>query len=160
MVHLGIDALDEENAAGVYDPTLGAFGDALDRVHVSRAVIANADGAQPVVNDNLPEYQRSAVAALMDSDGVVPGGSVGDELLVRDPAAPFGLRLDPDAVFHAFQTSWQSRSVVLVEGSDLLRADLYGDFTTPEQLAVLKAAALRDTDALVGRMLARGRLLA
>ena len=53
LVHLGIDALDQENAEGVYDPTLGAFGDALTRVHVSRAVVANADGAQPVVDDSI-----------------------------------------------------------------------------------------------------------
>ena len=31
LVHLGIDELDRENEAGVYDPTLGAFGDALAR---------------------------------------------------------------------------------------------------------------------------------
>ena len=115
LVHLGIDALDQENAEGVYDPTLGAFGDALTRAHVSRAVVANADGAQPVIDDGIAPYQRSAVSALMDHDGVVPDGSVGDELLVRDPAAPFGLRLDADAVFAAFQSAWQSRSVVLVE---------------------------------------------
>jgi hypothetical protein len=154
LVHLGIDALDQENAAGVYDPTLGAFGDALARVHVARAVVANADGAQAVVDDSIAPYQRSAVSALMDHDGVVPGGSVGEQLLVRDPAAPFGLRLDATAVLDAFQKSWQPRSVVLVEGSDLLRADIYSAFTTPDQLRVLKTRALRETDALVGRMLA------
>jgi hypothetical protein len=153
LVHLGIDELDRENAAGVYDPTLGAFGDALARAHVSRAVVANADGAQPIIDDPLPLYQRSAVSALMDHDGVVPGGSVGDELLVRDPSAPFGLRYDADAVYGAFRRAWESNSVVLVEGSDLLRTDLYGAFTTPEQLRTLKLRALGDTDALVGRML-------
>ena len=92
----------------------------------------------------------------MDSDGVVPGGSVGDELLVRDPTAPFGLRYDPDAVYVAFERGWEPHSVVLVEGSDLLRADLYGEFTTPEQLRALKTCALRGTrHVLVGRMLER-----
>ncbi|MEX1007066.1 MAG: hypothetical protein WD271_04385 [Acidimicrobiia bacterium] len=153
LVHLGIDELDRENQEGVYDPTLGAFGDALTRAHVSRAVVANADGAQPVVDEGVSEYQRSAVSALMDHDGVVPEGSVGDELLVRDPAAPFGLRFDPDAVYDAFRRAWSPHSVVLVEGSDLLRADLYGAFTTSEQLRTLKTRALRDTDTLVGRML-------
>ena len=154
LVHLGIDALDQENEAGVYAPTLGAFGDALASGHVARAVIANADGAQPVVDDDIGEFQRSAVNALMDSNGVVPDGRVGQELLVRDPSAPFGVRLDADAVYEAFRNAWRSRAVVLVEGSDLLRADLYGEFTTPEQLRELKTRALRDTDALVGRLLA------
>ena len=153
IVHLGIDALVRENEEGVYDPTLGAFGDALEQAGIARAVVANADGAQPVFDDGVGEYQRSAVAALMDGHGVVPDGEVGDELLVRDRAAPFGLRYDPDAVYAAFRDAWRSRSVVLVEASDVLRADLYGAFTTPDQVRVLKAQALRATDALVGRLL-------
>jgi len=79
---------------------------------------------------------------------------VGDVLLVRDPAAPFGVRLNADAVYAAFRNAWRARSVVLVEGSDLLRADLYGEFTTPDQLHDLRLRALRDTDALVGHLLA------
>jgi hypothetical protein len=154
IVHLGIDALEDENRAGVYDPTLGAFGDALAQHDISRAVIANADGAQPVVDDGIAEYQRSAVAALMDGNGVVPGGEVGDELLVRDPTAPFGLRYDLAAVDRAFRAAWRPRSVVLVEASDVLRADLYGAMTTPDQLKVLKTRALRATDHLVERLLA------
>jgi hypothetical protein len=153
IVHLGIDALSRENAAGVYDPTLGAFGDALARADISRAVIANGDGAQPVVDDDIAEFQRSAASALMDHNGVVPEGRVGDELLMRDPAAPFGVRLDHSAVLDAFRRVWRPRSVVLVEGSDLLRTDLYGAFTTDEQLQVLKAAALHETDALIGELL-------
>ena len=34
-----------------------------------RAVVANGDGAQPVVDEPLQPYQRAAVNALMDSDG-------------------------------------------------------------------------------------------
>jgi hypothetical protein len=153
VVHLGIEALDRENEAGVYDPTLGAFGDALARGGVGRAVIANADGAQPVVDEGVNEFQRSAVAALMDHDGIVPRGRVGEELLVSDPTAPFGLRYDNDVVYDAFRRLWTPHSVVLVEGSDILRADLYGAFTTDDQVRVMKTQALRATDQLVGRML-------
>src|SRR5262245_16425298 len=154
IVQLGIEALVRENEEGVYDPTLGAFGDALEQADISRAVVANADGAQPVFDEGVNEFQRSAVSALMDGSGVVPGGQVGDELLVRDPTAPFGLRYDEDAVYGAFRDSWAPRSVVLVEASDVLRADLYGAFTTQDQVRVLKARALHTTDLLVGRLLA------
>ena len=125
LVHLGIDALVQENADGLYDPTIGALGDDLARHRVPRAVIANGDGAQPVVDDPLPEFQRAAVNALMGSDGRVPGGAVGDELLEPDPHAPFGVRMDNDAAYRAFSDAWRTGGVVLVEGSDLLRADLY-----------------------------------
>jgi hypothetical protein len=154
IVHLGIESLIAENQEGLYDPTIGALGDALVHADVPRAVVANADGAQPVVDDPLPEYQRSAVNALMDSDGKVPAGAVGDDLLEPDEHAPFGVRTDNDAAYRAFSSAWQQGGVVLVEGSDLLRADLYTDFLTDQQAIVQKRAALHRVDELVGRMLA------
>ena len=69
----------------------------------------------------------------MDSKGRVPAGSVSDDLLEPDPHAPFGLRTDNDAAYRAFSDAWQQGGVVLVEGSDLLRADLYTDFLTDDQ---------------------------
>ena len=120
---------------------------------MARAVVANADGAQPIVDPDIAEYQRSAVSALMDHDGVVPDGSVGDELLVRDPSAPFGLRIDATAAFDAFERSWQSRSVVLVEASDVFRARSLRRVHHHRPAAGAQGRALRDTDALVGRML-------
>jgi hypothetical protein len=104
LVHLGIDALVQENADGLYDPTIGALGDDLAKHRVPRAVIANGDGAQPVVDEPLPAFQRAAVNALMGSDGRVPGGAVGDELLEPDRHAPFGVRMDNDAAYRASQT--------------------------------------------------------
>jgi hypothetical protein len=154
IVHLGIAALKQENAAGLYNPRLGAFGDALAGAGESRAVIANADGAQPVVDDSLPQYQRPAVNALMTGDGSVPRGSVGRDLLEEAPGWPFGVRMDLDGAYQSFADSWAHGGVVLVEGSDLLRADLYGDFTTSDQLRAHRRTALDRFDALVGRMLA------
>jgi hypothetical protein len=154
IVHLGVEALIDENANGLYDPTIGALGTTLERSGVSRAVVANGDGPQPVVDDPLHPYQRAAVNALMDGTGRVPAGTVGDELLEPDPHAPFGLRTDNDAAYRAFADAWQQGGVVLVEGSDLLRADLYTDFLTDEQARAQKRAALHRVDDLVGRMLA------
>jgi hypothetical protein len=156
IVHLGIEALTQENADGLYDPQLGALGDTLARARVPRAVIGNADGAQPVVDNPLPEFQRAAVNALMTADGRVPTGAVGTELLVDDSHAPFGVRMNNDAAYRAFADAWRAGGVVLVEGSDLLRADLASDVFTDDQLAVQKHRALKRVDALVGRMLADG----
>ena len=49
--------------------------------------------------------------------------------------------------------AWTGRAVVLVEGSDLVRADLAGRFASDEQRTRLRTQALRDTDGLVGRLL-------
>ena len=118
-------------------------------------MIANADGAQRVVDDSIPEYQRAAVTALMTHEGVVPGGDIGDDLIVPAPGSPFGVRENPDAVIGAFDRTWKPKSVVLVEASDLLRADLYGAVQTSEQQRAQKLDALRRADMLVGRLLQR-----
>ena len=105
-MHLGLESLVQENADGLYDPSIGALGDALAKADVPRAVIANGDGAQPVVDDPLPQYQRSAVNALMGSDGRVPAGSVSDDLLEPDAHAPFGVRTNNDRAYRAFSDAW------------------------------------------------------
>ncbi len=92
---------------------------------------------------------------MMDPTGRVPAGRVDDSLLRRDPAAPFGVRLDRNAVMRAFTKAWDARkrNVVLVEASDLARADAYRSLASPDQRAAMRLAALHATDKLVGRLL-------
>lgn len=153
LVNLGVAGIVDQNDKELFDAEVGALGDKLASEGWSRAVIANADGEDV---EDLPGgyYRRQAVAGLMGSDGEVPAGAVGPELLVPDEQAPFGLRYDNDAVLRAFRSAWEPRSVVLVEASDLVREDVYRQFATPERRHVLLGQALRRTDELVGGLLA------
>ena len=153
LVQLGLAGIVQKNAGLLYEAKIGALGDALAQAGFDRSVIANADGTEPST-PLLPQYRRNAVTGLMRSDGTVPGGAVGPELLQADPSAPFGERLSPDAVDQAFQAAWHGRSVVLVEASDLVRANDYKAFASPEQWERLRQQALAETDAMVGRLLA------
>jgi hypothetical protein len=152
LVDLDIADIVERNKKELYDAEIGALGDALAGAGWARAVIANGDGLDA---EDPPGgyYRRQAVTALMGSDGRVPGGAVGPELLVADPNVPFGLRYDNEAVLGAFRDVWSDRSVVLVEASDLVREDAYRKFATPEQRGKLLSRALRRTDQLVGGLL-------
>ncbi|HEX6313065.1 MAG TPA: hypothetical protein VF152_15750, partial [Acidimicrobiia bacterium] len=152
IVQLAIATIDARNDPLLLDSEPGALGTTLAEAGYRRAVIANGDGVEPA--GEPPVYRRAAASALMDEVGVVPAGAVGGELLVEDPNAPFGVRYDNDAVAAAFREVWRRRSVVLVEASDLTRMDVYRDLTTSEQADVLRAEALRQTDDLVGRLLA------
>jgi hypothetical protein len=83
----------------------------------------------------------------MTNDGRVPSAPFGDELLMNDPHAPFGLRMDNDAAHREFRRvggRW-SRAGRGVRPPP--RADLASDFLTADQLKVQKHA-LRRTDAL------------
>ncbi len=153
LVDVGIAAVVRHNASLLYDAQIGAMGDALDRAGFSRAVVANADGGEP--DGGLTSLRRTAVRALMGHDGRVPEGRVDAGLLQPDPAAPFGVRLDQRAVTDAFDAVWRDRAAVLVEASDLARADLYGQYATSAQRTRLFDAAMDETDALVGALLSR-----
>jgi hypothetical protein len=159
LVYMPIADVVEENAGELYGAEVGALGDVLATAGVHRAVIANGDGTDPSTPDQrVPPYRRAAVAGLMTNAGRVPGGQVDRDLLRSDTSAPFGVRLDADAVVDSFRTAWGDRSadgaVVLVEGSDLVRATLAGTFASDEQADRMLTQALHDTDVIVGRVLA------
>lgn len=152
VVNLGLPQIVAENEKLPYDAEVGALGDALEAAGASRAVIGNADGSEQELD---VEFGRAVAGGVMDSRGVVPAGSVGADLLMPDPDAPFGRRLDPQMVQSTFDDVWRDGAVVLVEASDLVRADAYHGRVTTAQRARLRADALRSTDEMVGALLER-----
>lgn len=151
VVQLGLEPILSANGEEHIDVTIGSLGDALARAGFSRAVIGNGDGSYP---DQPDVMRRYPVNALMTAQGVVPAGRASGDLLRDDPDAPFGVRYDNDAVTAAFREVWGRDSVVLVEASDLVRADVFGLLATPEQATAMLREAVRRTDALVGALLA------
>jgi hypothetical protein len=155
IVALAMPRVVETNDALLYDAQPGALGVALRDARIRRAVVANADGRQAdsPPSPTISTLRRQAALALVDPRGRVPAGRVDESLLRSDPHAPYGLRLDPSAVDGEFGREWAGRSVVLVEGSDLVRTDAYRPFATPHHREVLLRRALRATDRLFGRLL-------
>ena len=147
---LGWPRLHAQNQSLSYGAVLGQLGQTLEDGRLGRRVIANADEQGP----DTPVLHREAALSLMDRRGQVPGAVA--NLLTPDPNAPFGQRLDPDAVLAQFPNDFGTRrQVVLVEGSDLARADRYRSSAAPSQRSVMHTSALRATDRLVGRLLER-----
>ena len=151
LVQLAIADIEDTNADLPLDAEPGVLGDALRDAGFSRGVITNGDGVEP--EGDPPVYRRSAVSALMNSTGVVQRGRVSTALLEPDQRAPFGQQLDNAEVEAAFSDLWEPKSVVLVEASDLVRADAYRTFATTDQRDALRAHALRRSDELFGRLL-------
>jgi len=145
---LGWAQLLAQNEQTSYDTKIGSLGTALGRAGIGRFVIANADEPSPLGR----MYHREAALGLVDGTGRTPGRVSG--ITAADPRAPFGVVLDANAVDAAFPSDFTTRrQVVLVEASDLARADEYRPLATPEQRAALHAQALARTDDLVGRLL-------
>jgi len=156
LVYMPIAETIADNESRLYGAEVGRLGDELAARGVHRAVIANGDGSDPSTPETRTSpWRRAAVAALMTHDGKVPGGRVSEEILRKDPTAPFGIRLDPTRVTAAFDAAWKPGSVVLVEGSDLVRADLAARFASDDQATKIRAHALEATDRIVGQLLER-----
>ena len=98
------------------------------------------------------DYGRSAALMLVDESGQIPVGRV-DGLLRTDPDAPFGVRLDQDAVMAAVEDVRSTADVVVVELSDLDRADAYRREADPEAAEELWVDALVDSDRLFGKLI-------
>jgi hypothetical protein len=145
-VALGQPMIQRHNDDLAFGAEVGALGDALRDGDVTTAVLGNGDHRNAL---DAWVYGREAVLALATSVGTVDGGSVGADLLVDEPDAASGVALDLDRVEDAFTEAFTDRSVVLVEASDLVRAD-----TVDRDGPAAVADAIERTDELVGRLLA------
>ena len=151
LVQLGIVGLDSVNEAQAGGSSVGALGTALRDAGYRTAVIGNSDGSVP--DDLLDRYRRYLVTGLMTGAGTVDEGRVDRGLLEPDPGAPFGVRLDNDAVLDEFRGDWRSKSVVMVEGSDLVRVGASRAAAVAAQDVRSYRTAIERTDELVGALL-------
>src|SRR5918997_1753274 len=154
-VALAWPTLQRVNADEPYDAELGLLTDTLDEAGLGAEAIGNADGTDTVGTS----YERQVGLAAATRDGVIPAGELDADLLVRDPARAFGLRLDIDQVVQRFQNAWASPAdrdggLVIVEASALARSMRYRDRVDSGRYAELRRQALQDTDDLVARLLA------
>ena len=144
--------------AGRHLPSLpGALGDALHAAGRRTAVVGTADLAPGLSELSIPGHPnvaRPAAVALMDSRGIVDGGSVSaDGLLIDDRPAPFGQRADVDAVADRTLAALAGADVVLVDPGDLERSAALTQIDAAEvYVERTRTAALKSADELIGRL--------
>jgi hypothetical protein len=152
LFNFGLPSMLAVNDRLLFDAEVGAMGTALREAGVGRAVIANGDHD---AGKSAVAYRREATVGLMDGDGLVTSGRVGRNLLMEDADAPFGVRLDPDQVDASFEEFWLPRSVVLVEASDMVRAEDAAQLAVSTRKPGLRRQAIEYSDELLGRLLQR-----
>jgi hypothetical protein len=150
VLHVGMPRVARSNDRLLYGAEPGALGTALAAAHKRAAVVANADRAIGAVADQV---HREAALAAVDEEGRVPLGNVGPSLVVEDPTAPFGVRMDVDATADAVAAAWDGADLLVLEMSDLDRADRYSDLTTEQATESERGRALARADGLLERVL-------
>ena len=149
IFNLGLVPILQINDSLLYGSEVGALGTALSQAGVSRSVIANGD------HDNgrgQTVYRREASIAVMDEQGIVDSGEVGQGLLESDDQFPFGVRYDNEVVASSVTRFLKSNSVVLVEASDMVRSVDAQPLSTPLQQEAIRTQALSSSDELFGRI--------
>jgi hypothetical protein len=154
-VALAWPSLLRANAGQPYDAKLGLLTDTLTDAGLGVAAVGNADGTDSIGSS----YERQVGLAAVSTDGVVPAGALGTDLLVDDAGSPFGQRLDANRVVEQFRALWREpggrdRGLVAVEASDLARTMRYRGNIDADRYGEMRADALATTDALVARLLA------
>jgi hypothetical protein len=150
VLHIGVAALARTNDRLLYGAEVGALGSALRAAGRRTAVVANAD-----VTERLEPigFHRDAAMAVMDEHGNVDAGSVSREIVSEDALAPFGLTLSPPAVVAAFDRAWAAADVVLVENSDLERADAAALLSSGAATRAARQQALERFDIVLDHVL-------
>jgi len=143
----GLDELRALAASGGYDARPGALGAAIDS---STAAVGNSNPGKGL---RSPLRLGSPVLlAAMDESGTVERAAIGDELLVKDQGAPFGVRTDPDAAQDAVTRSLKrSCGLTVVTEGDLVRADQEAFLKATPRSGALRASLLA-ADSLLGEV--------
>jgi hypothetical protein len=151
VLHLGMPRLTRANDRLLYGTVPGALGEALREAGIGVGVVGNADLA---VSATGIDVHREVSLAGVDTSGRVPFGSVGPQLVVKDPGWPYGVRSDPEAVVSAAEAAWSGAHVLFVEMSDLDRVDRYADVASRAATTAARGLALEAADTILVRLLA------
>ena len=129
----------------------GALGEAMQKAGRRTAAIGNADiGA---VRGRQPVTSRPAAVAVMDGVSAVQSGAVEpSDVLIDDPASPFGVRADADKVATQTTTALERADLVVVDTGDVERALAVSGDALPPAAAQSRRQALLRTDDILGRV--------
>ena len=128
----------------------GALGDALARGGLTTAVVSNADS---VTGAGSTVVYRPAAMAAVDGAGSVGTGTVApDDLLVIDPAEPYGIRADVDRYLAATSAALDEAAFVVVDLGDTNRAAWSARVSARPVAEGDRRSALRRVDEYLARL--------
>ncbi|MDQ7790611.1 MAG: hypothetical protein RDV00_00580 [Clostridia bacterium] len=144
VVHLGIARIQQLTSKVPSPAVAGTLGSVLRSEGLVTAVIGNADWDSA--------HRRHAVTIAMDQNGLVDHGSVGRDLLRRDPDFPGGYRTDYDHLIERFR-EFSYADLIVIETGDTSRVDEAAGEVLPEMLAAHRGAALARSAEFIDRLL-------
>ncbi|TXK76040.1 hypothetical protein FU659_26375 [Paenibacillus sp. N3.4] len=169
-----IEMLKKINAEPSNGAGVGSLGEVLKEHHVNRIVLGNSDLGKGAAEEEK-RLRRSAALMLIDGEGYVDQGALGDEVLIPSVDRPYGVMTNYAQLLQLWEkiqissqiTSFgespvtdgdisrsEPSSLTLIELGDLYR--LYKDrqHYSKERYQQLKKQVLREMDSWIGQLAA------
>ncbi len=175
VVNLYIEEMKERSDTDLATSLPGLLGEAVREGGGAMALVGNADSLAPA-NQVVTGYQvgivqtvettpgsapqatllhREASCIAMDSDGLVPSGDVSSDLYTADPASAPGVRTDFAKLIDEATARLATSDLLVVDMGQTSRVDEQAGYSSAETLARARAAALRECDAALGKLVER-----
>lgn len=129
VVHTGIAAIMQLNAAKRYEVIPGLLGTQLQDAGVSVAVYGNSDQDKT--------FSRNAVVIAMNWQGWVEIGDVGPNTTIVDQDRPFGMRTNYEYLLQSIK-GLPDKSFAVVEAGDGRRIDAWKPYLLPARYEQFK----------------------
>ena len=145
IVNLDINRLLKQNKIGEYGASPGILGDLLRKNNYKTILLGNSD-----IEDSL---SRAAGLIPMDSKGYIDYGNVTENLLVKDPLSPFGIRTNYDKLIKDFAKIYDKGDFIVIETGDTNRLEKYKDNLNDEMYNIQKENILQNIDGFVDELI-------
>lgn len=151
IANLSIAQLYRNNSNHKYTVSIGALGTALKEAGLKVAVIGNCD--TPKLEESGYNIKRYLVSMMMDNQGIVPMGEVGESILIHDSDSPQGVKTNYKRMEEVFSKMWQQADVIAVQLGDTSRVEDSKNYVMDNLLENYRQRAIEDGDAMIANIM-------
>ncbi len=144
VANLDIAKLKEINKENSFNPIIGALGNSLSMNNIKISVIGNSDTDK--------NEARLGVLMGMDEQGIVDYGLVEEDVNLKDPQYPFGLKTNYDLMIKKFQELGKKSDFIILELGDLHRLEKYRTNLASDIYMKRKEIILDDIDLFIKKV--------
>ena len=144
ILNLEINRLIAYNEEGEYGATVGQLGTLIRKAGLKTAAYGNIDIEE--------ENRKPQVLIAMDQWGRVDQGDVSENILIKDPTYPGGLRTDFSKIYNYLKKNKNFPALTVIETGDITRLEEERVNLSPEMYEKHKKDTLQEFDHFIEKV--------
>lgn len=145
IIQTDIARIHRLNEDSPYSVKPGTLGRVLHSSGMKTAVLGNSD--------SVKGFSRPGTLVAMDEKGIVDTGAVGEEILLKDPRFPGGMRTHYDQLLEDFNSLPPAARLVVIELGDFSRIEDASSYLFPEVVTALRKETMQRCDNFLAQLL-------